>query len=89
MIEIQLQSIIDEVAELKAMVNQLLNEKLELDNNAFLNSNEASLYLDISKSYMYRLTMDNTIPFYKPNGKKLYFKKIDLDNFLNSKKVQK
>ena len=89
MIEIQLQSIIDEVAELKAMVNQLLNEKLELDNNGFLNSNEASLYLDISKSYMYRLTMDNTIPFYKPNGKKLYFKKIDLDNWLNSKRVIK
>lgn len=89
MIENTLQTILDEVAELKAMVNQLLNEKLELDNNGFLNSNEASLYLDISKSYMYRLTMDKTIPFYKPNGKKMYFKKIDLDNFLNSKKVLK
>ena len=89
MIENTLQSILDEVTQLKAMVNQLLNEKLELDNNGFLNSNEASLYLDISKSYMYRLTMDKTIPFYKPNGKKMYFKKIDLDNFLNSKKVLK
>jgi hypothetical protein len=33
--------------------------------------------------------MDKTIPFYKPNGKKMYFKKIDLDNWLNSKRVQK
>ncbi len=89
MIENTLQLILEEVKILKSMVNQLLNEKLELDNNGFLNSNEASLYLDISKSYMYRLTMDNTIPFYKPNGKKLYFKKIDLDNWLNSKRVIK
>lgn len=89
MIEETLQSILQEVAELKLMLNTLTNEKTELDNNGFLNSNEASLYLDVSKSYMYRLTMDKAIPFYKPNGKKMYFKKIDLDNWLNSKRVQK
>ena len=43
---------------------------------------EACQYLDFSKSYLYKLTSKNLIPHYKPNGKKVYFSKQDLDAWL-------
>ncbi len=42
---------------------------------------EASEYLGISKSTLYKLTSQRKIPFHKPNGKLIYFQKSDLDNW--------
>jgi len=47
-----------------------------------LTFNEAVQYLDISKSYLYKLTCKNKIPHYKPQGKKIYFDKSELDAWL-------
>lgn len=47
-----------------------------------LNFNEAALYLDISQSHLYKLTSTSTISHYKPNGKKIYFKRAELDLWL-------
>lgn len=43
---------------------------------------EAAAYLNHSKSHVYHLTSGGHIPYYKPNGKKIYFKKADLDAYL-------
>jgi excisionase family DNA binding protein len=43
---------------------------------------EAAIYLDISKSHLYKLTSKNLITHFVPNGKKIYFKKSDLNNYL-------
>jgi len=43
---------------------------------------EACRYLNCSKSYLYKLTCKRRIPHYKPNGKKLFFKTADLDQWL-------
>jgi len=43
---------------------------------------EASEYLNLSKSYLYKLTSKREIAYYKPNGKKIYFTKADLDGWL-------
>lgn len=43
---------------------------------------EACLYLELSSSHLYKLTSAGKVPHYKPNGKKLYFKKEELDNWL-------
>ncbi|MFZ4590921.1 MAG: helix-turn-helix domain-containing protein [Ignavibacteria bacterium] len=43
---------------------------------------ETCLYLGISKAYLYKLTCMKQIPYYKPNGKMLYFKKTELDVWL-------
>lgn len=53
--------------------------------------NEAASYLDVSKSLLYKLTSSRKIRFYKPNRGKLYFKRIDLDNWMlqNEQKPQK
>jgi excisionase family DNA binding protein len=43
------------------------------------NLHEACEYLDVSPSYMYKLTCTNAIPHYCPTGKKLYFRRSELD----------
>lgn len=47
-----------------------------------LSFNEAVSYLDVSKSFLYKLTSTNKISFSKPNNKLIYFRRIDLDNWM-------
>ena len=47
-----------------------------------LNFNEAAIYLELSHSHLYKLTSGNFINHYKPNGKKIYFKRTELDIWL-------
>ena len=56
----------------------------ELEKMLFLSKNvlsfdEASKFLNLSKSYLYKLTSCNLIPHYKPQGKMLYFEKAGWD----------
>lgn len=39
---------------------------------------EAALFLGISKSSLYKMTHKNVLPFYRPNGKLIYFEKVEL-----------
>lgn len=66
---------------------KIKNEKGDLILPFFLSKEilsfkEASKYLDLSESSLYKLTSDSKITFYKPNGGKLYFRKTDLDNWM-------
>lgn len=47
-----------------------------------LNFNEACKYLDVSHSHLYKLTSTRQIPHFCPQGKKLYFKREELDTWL-------
>jgi excisionase family DNA binding protein len=40
---------------------------------------DAAEYLNVSKAYIYRLTSHHEVPFFKPNNKRVYFLKRDLD----------
>lgn len=73
------------------MEEELLNrfnrlEKLLTERNIqeadFLNVGEASLYLGIKKSTLYKLTHSRKIPYFCPGGKLIYFRKSDLNEFL-------
>lgn len=48
---------------------------------------EASKYLGMSKDYLYIMTCKKQIPYYKPNGKRLYFKKAELNEWLQRNRV--
>jgi excisionase family DNA binding protein len=43
---------------------------------------EASEYTGLSSGTLYVLTHEKRIPFYKPLGKKIYFKRTELDGFM-------
>ena len=47
-----------------------------------LNFNEACSYLDVSQAHLYKLTSTRRIPHFGPQGKKLYFKRTELDEWL-------
>ena len=52
-----------------------------------LTSEEAARYLGISKSYLYKLTMNQQIPHYKPMGKMCYFNRVELESWLQTNRV--
>jgi hypothetical protein len=47
-----------------------------------LNFNEGALFLDLSKSHLYKLTSQKRIKHFCPEGKKIYFLREDLKKFL-------
>lgn len=65
------------------VVNSTPKEVVELIKiRGFANTLEASLYLGLSIHYIRRLSRDKTLTSFKPNGKCIYFKVEDLDDFL-------
>jgi len=79
--EMENKSIIERLNDIEDKLNQLILIKKDV-----LNLKEASEYLKIKESYMYKYTMNNTIKCFRPNGKKIYFKRSDLDNWMLSNK---
>jgi excisionase family DNA binding protein len=64
-------------------IERMLSEQNMLKKDV-LNFNEAAIYLEVSHSHLYKLTSTSTIPAYKPNGKKLYFNRHELNEWLLS-----
>ena len=71
--------------------NLILNKLTEIANKldeqnllqkTVLNFNEACTYLDVSPSHLYKLTSTKHIPHFCPQGKKLYFRREELDAWL-------
>jgi len=57
-------------------------------NKNVLSFEEASTFLNLSKSYLYKLTSGGLIPHYKPQGKMLYFEREQLENWLRQNPVR-
>lgn len=64
-------------------IERMLTEQNMLQKEV-LTFNEAAIYLEVSHSHLYKMTSTGLIPSYKPNGKKLYFNRKELDNWLLS-----
>lgn len=70
-----IKELIERMAELKAGLEMFSNREV-------FNFEQARKYLDVSASYLYKLTSQNEIPCYKPRGKHLYFNKKELEEWL-------
>lgn len=62
-------------------IEKMLTEQTMLKKEV-LNFNEGALYLELSQSHLYKLTSGGIIPHYKPNGKKIYFQRQELNSWL-------
>ena len=51
-----------------------------------LTFSEAVEYTGFKPSYLYKLTSQGKIPHYKPTGKLLFFKRVELEEFLTQYK---
>lgn len=48
---------------------------------------DAAAFLDVSIDHIYRLCSKHRIAYYKPMGKRIYFKRSDLAEWVFSKKI--
>ena len=59
-----------------------------LDNGKdVLSVEEAARFMDIARSSLYKMTSDRSIPFYRPNGKIIYFEKADILEWIRKSRV--
>lgn len=57
-------------------------ENLLRDAKQVLTLEEAALFMGISKSSLYKMTHKHELPFFRPNGKIIYFEKSELLNWM-------
>ena len=63
-------------------------ESLVYASKNVLSFEEACKYLNLSKSYLYKLTSAQMIPHYKPQGKMIHFEKDALEAWLRQNPVK-
>lgn len=73
------------IVDLQERVNRL--EDLCFAAKEVLNLEEASAFLGIAKSTLYKLTHNNQLPYYKPSGKLLFFEKAALLSWVRGAQV--
>ena len=84
---------LEDAFKLLGSVEEVLNRIKCLEEWLFsgkdvLTLDEASVYLDASKSQLYKLTRTFAIPHYKPNGKTIYFSKKELVEWIKNHPVK-
>ena len=65
-------------------IARIIAEKVALNSKEVLTFDEACTYTGLSKSAMYKHTMNATVPCYRPTGKLVYFNRRELTNWLLS-----
>lgn len=79
---IKLEKRLDDMQKrMEAMENVLYSAK------DVLTLEEASVFMGITKSTLYKMTHENIIPFFKPNGKMIYFEKVELIKWIKQNRV--
>lgn len=74
MAEKEYQELTAQIDDLKKLVIASSKEVLSID--------ECATFTSLSVNHIYRLTSTRAIPFYKPMGGKIYFKKSEIENWL-------
>jgi len=69
------------ILERLSQIEQKIDEQALLKKEV-LNFNDACKYLDIRASHLYKLTSQKLVPHFCPQGKKLYFNRAELDEWL-------
>ena len=52
-----------------------------------LDIDDVVLLTGLSKSYVYKLTCKKEIPYYKPNGKLIYFDRQEVESWMKQNRV--
>ena len=71
---------------LEALETALLSATIR--SKEILTFEEACNFLNISHSWLYKMTSSKSIPFYKPAGRYLYFERAELEKWIRSAPVK-
>jgi len=55
--------------------------------NEYLSTKEAAAFLGLTVGYLYKLTMQKKVPYYKPFGNRCYFERDELSQLLQNNRV--
>lgn len=73
------------IADLQKRVDTL-EDMLEAGKEV-LTVEEAAKFMGMARSSLYKMTSDQTIPFYRPNGKMIFFEKTDILSWIRKNRV--
>lgn len=74
--------------DLELLENRLSKiENMLIGTKEVLSFNEVATYTGLSKSYLYKLTSTGGIPHYKPNGKIIYFNKVEIESWMQQNRI--
>ena len=68
-------------------ITDAISAKVAVNTKEVLTTDEAASYMGVSKSYLYKLTMEKRIPHYKPMGKMCFFNRKEVEMWLQSNRV--
>jgi excisionase family DNA binding protein len=63
-------------------------DEITVTSKEVMSAKELADYLSISMSQLYKLTHNREIPFYKPTGKHLYFKKSEIIEWVTKFRIK-
>lgn len=75
------------------MENEILEQLAEIRNFSLLAAknvlgiDDVVLLTGLSKGYIYKLTCKKEIPYYKPNGKLIYFDRQEVEGWMKQNRV--
>lgn len=77
---------------MEIIIEKLKEIKLIIESQTFLHKeilslSEAAEFLNQSKSNIYKLTSKKEIPHYSPGGKKIYFRKSELEEWVYNSRI--
>lgn len=75
-----------ELQELKIYLKRIENYTLLAAKNV-LTLEDVTLLTGLSKSYIYKLTCTKQIPYYRPNGKQIYFDRTEIQTWMKQNRV--
>lgn len=75
-----------ELQELKICLKRIENYTLLAAKNV-LTLEDVTLLTGLSKSYIYKLTCTKQIPYYRPNGKQIYFDRAEIQAWMKQNRV--
>lgn len=73
--------------DMEEKINQILVYSLLAAKNV-LTLEDVALLTGLSKSYLYKLTCTKQIPYYRPNGKQIYFDRAEIESWMKQNKVE-
>lgn len=80
--QITMEIIIEKLEEIKNIIISQTSSRKEI-----LSLSEAAEFLHQSKSSVYKLTSKKEIPHYSPGGKKIYFRKSELEEWVYNSRI--
>ena len=68
-------------------ITDAISAKVAVNTKEVLTTDEAASYMGVSKSCLYKLTMEKRIPHYKPMGKMCFFNRKEIEMWLQANRV--